>query len=181
MTTLYAPAEIIWSRIIANTTITATCWTWRGTVNSKGYGCVGSGKRSKTALVHRVAVIVRDGSLADDLVVDHMCGNKRCVRPDHLDVVTNAENIRRGYAHRGYHLGGHCGKGHLLTEANIYRSPRGQLVCRTCARSWRPPETQAQQVRNWAAANGYAVSRRGRLPKQVIDAYEAANPHKAAS
>lgn len=183
MTTLYAPAETIWARIIANTTISATCWTWRGCVNSKGYGCIGAGKKGRTALVHRVAVIVRDGDLADDLTVDHLCGNKRCVRPDHLDVVTAGENMRRGLAVRGYHVGGRCGAGHLLTEANIYRHPRGQLVCRICARQRVAAGSMPAQIRRWAVRNGFSVSDKGRLPSAVLRAYDEAqsDAERAAS
>lgn len=182
MTTLYASPESVWARIIANTTISATCWTWRGAVNSRGYGSIGAGKRSRTALVHRVAVIVRDGDLADDMTVDHLCRNKLCVRPDHLDVVTGAENTRRGLAARGYHIGGKCSAGHLLTDETVYHSPRGRLVCRLCARARsyanRPIATR---IREWAAENGHQIASTGRLSAAVTAAYEAAHPTKEAS
>lgn len=174
MTTLYVPAVVIWGRIVARTDITADCWNWQGCVNSRGYGCIASGKRGKTALVHRVAVLVRDGELDDEAQIDHLCRNRRCVRPDHLDVVDGAGNQRRSAAARGHHIGGKCHAGHLLTEETVYYHPRGQLVCRLCAREQRKPNGRPSQIRAWARANGLEVAARGALSRAVINAYKEA-------
>lgn len=73
------------------------CWLFDGCLNSRGYGCVGSGRKGKSILTHRLVVLHRDGEIADDLTVDHMCEVKRCVNPDHLQVVTRADNTRLRY------------------------------------------------------------------------------------
>ena len=89
------------------------CWTWTGAVINTGYGCVRVGGRAgKTLLAHRIAFLLAEGYLpprpsyhgpghGKALVLDHRCKNSSCVNPDHLEVVTNGENIRRGeYLHR---------------------------------------------------------------------------------
>lgn len=120
---IYAPAEKIWQRVLRRVEVDNDgCWIWMGTVNSRGYGCVGAGKSSRTVLVHRVAVMVRDGGIPEGMTVDHMCHqsevcrladdcpHRRCVNPEHLAVVTLADNIRRQWE------AGKCRKGHPLRD-----------------------------------------------------------------
>lgn len=96
MSTLYAPAEVLWARILTRTVASTTgCIEWQGALNSRGYGVICSGRKGKTALVHRIAVINRDGGIPDGLTVDHLCMNKPCVNPRHLEVVTRRENTDR--------------------------------------------------------------------------------------
>lgn len=76
------------------------CWEWTGATNYKGYGIVwlqlGSGAKTRkrvTMLAHRVSMFLETGSDANQLVL-HKCDNKLCVRPEHLYVGTNADNMR---------------------------------------------------------------------------------------
>lgn len=71
------------------------CWLWTGFVKPDGYGSV---KWRKTgAPAHRaVWESTFDIDLPEDLQLDHLCRVRRCVNPDHLEVVTAAENVRRG-------------------------------------------------------------------------------------
>lgn len=95
---LYLPADVLVERMMRRVTKAETgCWLFEGCLNSKGYGCVGSGKKGKSVLAHRLVVIARDGAIPDPLTVDHMCEVKRCVNPDHLQVVTRGENTRLRY------------------------------------------------------------------------------------
>lgn len=108
MTTLYLPAETIWLRILQKIRYdSGGCWVYTGALNSKGYGIVATGRNKKTALTHRVAILVRDGALDDSLPVDHLCSVRACVNPTHLEVVTTAENNRRALERLPAHPNAH--------------------------------------------------------------------------
>lgn len=155
-------------------TAPSDCIVWTGALNSRGYPCFAVDGVSQ--LAHRLAYEDAHGPIADDLTVDHLCGYRRCVNPAHLEAVTSAENNRRAREARGFFVGGTCGKGHVLDGDNLYRHPRGQLVCRMCEQGRRPQNA----VRAWAKANGIPVADRGRIASDVLAAYDAAHTKAAA-
>lgn len=71
------------------------CCEWMGPVNDHGYGQVGADANNPERLVHRVVWTHLFGPIADGLVIDHRCRNRRCVNPDHLEPVTRSENLLR--------------------------------------------------------------------------------------
>jgi hypothetical protein len=117
-------------RFWSNVDTSGECWEWTGVRNRGGYGDFWFEGRHWGA--HRW--IMRP--IPEGLVIDHLCMNPPCVRRSHLEIVSFAENCRRGV--RG--VGGvnfrktACPKGHEYDEANTYVSPKGQRFCRTCAR-----------------------------------------------
>lgn len=71
------------------------CWIWQRSKDAHGYGFIGIGNR-KTIRAHRHYYEKYKGKISQGLQLDHLCRNKSCVNPDHLEPVTNAENQRRG-------------------------------------------------------------------------------------
>jgi len=74
---------------------TKECWEWTGG-KTGGYGDFRKG--NKVLRAHRYSFEMANGPLTDGLVLDHLCNNKACVNPDHLEEVLNSENTRRHYA-----------------------------------------------------------------------------------
>lgn len=99
------------------------CWEWQLGKDIHGYG---KAKRSgKTIGAHRLVWVMARGPIAEGLQIDHLCRNRPCVNPDHLEPVTASENIRRGKAAQGAY--DDCPK-HGPKEFNA----RGLIVCRGC-------------------------------------------------
>lgn len=106
------------------------CWEWTGPLNGSGYGRFGS-----NTLSHRVAYELLVGPIPKGLVIDHLCRNTVCFRPDHLEAVTNAVNIARGYGASALNSRKtHCASGHEFDERNTYRW-KGTRSCRICNRA----------------------------------------------
>lgn len=80
-------------RFYSQTIISNNCWEWTGHIMNAGYGALST--NSGTQLVHRYAYKQFIGEIPDKMTIDHLCKNKLCVNPDHLEIVTRTENIRR--------------------------------------------------------------------------------------
>lgn len=103
----------------------ARCWLWVGVVAANGYGRLGD------LYAHRVSYELHVGPIPDGLQIDHLCGVQRCVNPEHLEAVTQTENLRRaGYANRTT-----CKRGHSFADAIVVRRSDGRVnrACRTCS------------------------------------------------
>lgn len=112
----------LWDRV----DLDGDCWVWLGPVNQSGYGHL-----RRFGYVHRLAWEMLRGPIPAGLTVDHLCRNRVCVRPDHLELVTRAENVRRENAARD-----RCPQGHEYDAANtyLYRGKRGCRICRAVQR-----------------------------------------------
>ncbi|MEU5302229.1 HNH endonuclease signature motif containing protein [Streptomyces noursei] len=107
------------------------CWEWTGGRTSDGYGTFWLDGRQQYA--HRVAYETLRGPIPDGLVIDHLCRNRACANPAHLEAVTNRTNILRGVgfcASRAQQT--RCVHGHAFTAPNTYIAPNGTRKCRTC-------------------------------------------------
>lgn len=111
------------------------CWLWLGYISPFGYGSMKIDK--KTNLAHRISYILFKGDIPEGLDLDHLCRNRACVNPDHLEPVTRSVNLRRGIGLPSKRaLQTSCIHGHKFTEENtLKRVGRGEnRECRECAR-----------------------------------------------
>jgi hypothetical protein len=118
------------------------CWPWTKTRLVSGYGQVYVGRDSGfaagiLALAHRVAYQLAVGPILEGLTIDHLCRNRACCNPAHLEAVTGRENGLRGFSPPAINARKtHCIHGHEFTEENTYRPPSGQRECIKCKRAF---------------------------------------------
>lgn len=134
------PPRDPWTILLSKRAITDTgCWVRADgrQLNAYGYQRVSNGDRRKSTgwFAHRLAYERCVGALDPELTIDHLCRNKRCFNPDHLEEVTNAENNARGFSTSANNARKtHCKRGHELSGTNLYRAADGSRQCRTCRR-----------------------------------------------
>ena len=120
--------EPLFDRLMNKFLVGDDCWEWTSFKDEDGYG--GVWLNGRTARAHRVMYELLVGPIPDGLQLDHLCRNKACVRPDHLEPVTLAENVRRAADTKT-----HCPQGHAYAGPNLYVYPNGSRACRICARA----------------------------------------------
>lgn len=123
-------------RFWAKVEITDTCWLWQGVFRGP-YGAIQvGGKGSRMESAHRLAYEFLVGPIPDGLTIDHLCRNRSCVNPAHLEPVTSRENTLRGISPWALNARKtHCRHGHPLSGENLYLHPqRGTRLCKACAR-----------------------------------------------
>lgn len=109
------------------------CWLWLGAPSSSGYGRTKVDGRE--VLAHRRAYQLLVGPIPAGLQIDHLCRNRICVRPSHMEVVTNRTNVLRGVGPSAANTAKErCPAGHQYDAANTYIDKRGKRYCRACGR-----------------------------------------------
>jgi hypothetical protein len=116
------------------------CWMWTGYLNHKGYGRMVISKKSYRA--HRVAYEQWVGPIPEGLILDHLCRNRACINPDHLEPVTWQENNWRVHGVTDTT----CRHGHEMTEENVEWRARNGRMYRDCR------ECRKQNIRNHSYA-----------------------------
>ena len=121
------------NRILARVVVDDGCWKWTGHHDRDGYArCYWNGR----ALAHRAVYEILKGPIPQGLEIDHLCRNRGCVNPAHMEPVTHAENTLRGFSPQALNARKtECAHGHPLSGENLHIRPRdGGRICRACDR-----------------------------------------------
>lgn len=125
-------ALVVSQRWLEKVTEDGDCVVWTAAKDFNGYGKVALDGRA--VYVHRAAWVAAHGrDVPEGLTIDHLCRNRACVRPDHLEAVTHKVNVLRGEtvpARRKAQT--HCLRGHELAGDNVKISARGERICLAC-------------------------------------------------
>lgn len=109
------------------------CWEWVGFRDRLGYGRYQSWKGENYA--HRVSYRIFVGPIPDGMSLDHLCRNRGCVRPDHLEPVLHRVNVLRGDGPTAVNAAKtRCVQGHELSGDNLIIRKKGYRECRECGR-----------------------------------------------
>ena len=117
------------------------CWIWTKSLNNMGYAIFRA--HGRTRLGHRVAYMELKGPIPEGLELDHLCRNRACINPAHLEPVTRSTNNRRGLSPVRTSLmhtaKTHCPQGHEYTPENtaVYKGRRNCRACKNIARNAR--------------------------------------------
>ncbi|MCU1338816.1 MAG: hypothetical protein JWO19_4397 [Bryobacterales bacterium] len=113
------------------------CWNWTANRDRDGYGLIKGildGRRT-TLVAHKVSFALSGGVIPKGCQLDHLCRNPRCVRPEHLEVVTGRENNSRSASPSAVNAKKtHCIHGHELTPSNCRIDRKGHRRCKVCDR-----------------------------------------------
>ena len=147
------PEERFWAKV--DKTAPGGCWQWSARLNADGYGHLNVDGQKVRA--HRFAYEMLVGAIPEGLQLDHLCRNRGCVNPDHLEPVTNRENILRGETVPARNAAKtHCSKGHEFTPENTTMRANGWRECKTCQRAHSAKLTasrrKARHAARWPAA-----------------------------
>ena len=110
------------------------CWLWTDAVSTVGYGYLGVGGRAgRKVQAHRISYELFKGEIPDKMHIDHLCRVRRYVNPDHLEAVTQRENLLRGKGVTARNAAvTHCPQGHEYNHQNT-QLYKGHRLCRMCS------------------------------------------------
>lgn len=149
-------------RLLSHRVITARgCWQWDGGLTKNGYANIYIGRDPATGkkikdYTHRISYKHYKGEIPAGKEPDHLCRNRACFNPDHLEAVTRSVNTRRGDLARviraKFAKQTECKNGHSFSGSNLYLRPTGGRACNACRDT---------------AARKYQNKKRGHTPEEL--------------
>ena len=145
------------------------CWMWMQRISPQGYGLISV--MMKTTTAHRVVYEAVRGRIQRGMELDHLCRNRWCVNPDHLEPVTHKENVARGLSAKRPE----CKRGHPYVPSNIINRRDGARQCRECdslLRAERRARKRKAKPARLACKRGHEVAGKGecRVCRRADDA-----------
>jgi len=104
------------------------CHEWTASKNGNGYGQFGIGE--KVVQSHRLSYELYKGEISKGLELDHLCMNRACVNPSHLEAIKHKENLKRGVNFNKSKT--HCPQGHEYSKKNTHVGKNNKRRCRIC-------------------------------------------------
>lgn len=146
-----APRDMpLWDRIAMHSVEDENgCWVWQRARNSDGYGVMGF--EGRVGSTHRLSYEAFVGDIPVGLELDHLCSNRACVRPDHLEPVPHAVNIRRGRTGQHNAIKTHCPRNHPYSAENT--RPDHKITWRRCKQCDREAAQARRERRQLALAD----------------------------
>jgi hypothetical protein len=129
-----------WSKVSVDGPVLADelgpCWPWLESLDTYGYAQFWLDGHSKV-MAHRFAYELLFGPIQSGLEISHLCRNRACQNPSHMEAVTPRENTLRGISITALHSAKtHCLRGHPFDAVNTYIPPHGGRYCRICRTDW---------------------------------------------
>jgi hypothetical protein len=126
---------------------TGDCWEWTAALNNRGYGRFRMPDGHVTA--HVMSFRLTYGPVPTGKEVHHICENRKCVRPTHLQAVTHRENLLASGTLPGINAKKtHCLNNHPFNEENTAMTKAGKRRCRTCVRERARLRRQRERLGN---------------------------------
>lgn len=121
-----------WTSVLFCAGPDGTCWEWTACLMDCGYGRMNVSGR--LWLTHRLVYEQFRGQIPHGLDLDHLCRNRACCNPSHLEPVTRNENVARGVSCAAIPARtGHCKRGHAIEGTNVYVATKtGKRRCKEC-------------------------------------------------
>lgn len=138
------PDERFWNKVLR----THGCWEWQAAKDNHGYGIFAL-SRSENTRAHIYMMWITTGQpVPDGHCIDHLCRNRGCVNPDHLEIVTFAVNTRRGIAPGARALRrAQCSLGHDFETWGVWSANR--RLCRLCRAAYMGAYSSARREGRW--------------------------------